>query len=91
MAMMEPATPQSNFEGEKVDTEPMKDINEDVDVEATQSRPGIPTATDWYPDAARDPANPHNWSMLKRIFHTAVPTSIAFLWFVQTTPRRGDR
>ncbi|KAK4493737.1 hypothetical protein PRZ48_014922 [Zasmidium cellare] len=78
MATMEPTTPQSNMELEKVDMEPMKDLD-DIDIEATQTRPAIPTATDWYPDAARDPANPHNWSMRKRVFHTAVPTSIAFL------------
>lgn len=71
-------SPQSNLEPEKVDIN-IKD-NDDVDVEATQRNTGIPTAADWYPDAARDDGNPHNWSLGKKVFHTLVPTSIAFLW-----------
>lgn len=81
MAMNDPKSSRGSTEGD-IDLMPEKD-QDDADVEAVQSTSGmIPTATDWFPSAVKDPSNPQNWPRWKKIYHTAIPTSIAFLWFV---------
>lgn len=35
-------------------------------------------AADW--SGRDDPDDPHNWALPKKLYHTFIPTSIAFLW-----------
>lgn len=75
-------SPGAPSELEKAEVDPEK-CTDDTDVEGTQRTAGtIPHAKDWYPDVNSDPGNPQNWPLRKKLFQTAVPTSIAFLWCV---------
>ena len=47
----------------------------------TERESKIPTAKDWFPNAAEDLGNPQNWPMAKKIYHTMIPISVAFLWY----------
>nr|POE99414.1 hypothetical protein CFP56_52806 [Quercus suber] len=38
----------------------------------------LTSATDW--TGKDDSGNPLNWPLWKKLYHTAIPTSIAFLW-----------
>jgi len=38
------------------------------------------SAKDW--NGPDDPDNPQNWALGKKLYHTVIPGSIGFLWYV---------